>query len=180
MKKFFLVLFIIFLSGILSADICLEQIKESTSLLDKVVYQGYANAKLNFQDVFWSVLYERIKLFSVFILFCLTPIREKLSVILVALFSFIWGFFSMCCVAEMGLAGVVIAIFSVIPHGLLYGAVVLMLLQNRRLRTYHTKDRAVKGVASYVFMILMFLTGCVLESIVGTHFIPWVIRLSMV
>ena len=180
MKKFFLILLIIFLCGILSADICIEQIKGSAVILGKDVYYSFANKRIGFSDLFWNILYERIKQLLIFMLFCLTPIREKLSVFLVGVFSFVWGFFSMCCVAEMGMAGVVISIASVIPHGLFYGGVLILLVQNKFLRTYRAKEKALKELGSYLFIALLFVTGCVLESIVGTHFIPWVIRLSQI
>ena len=158
----------------------MKQIEGSAVILGKDIYYGYASKNLGFSDVFWNVLYERIKQLSIFVLFCFTPIREKLTIFLIGLFSYMWGFFMMCCVAEMGLAGVVISISSVIPHGILYAGVIFLLVQNKLLRTYRTKERTLKELASYLFVSLLFVTACVLESIVGTHFIPWVIRLSQV
>ena len=63
MKKFLIVLIIIFICGILSADVCLNEIKESEVLVGIDFYKEYANAKLAYKDVFWNNLYERIKLF---------------------------------------------------------------------------------------------------------------------
>lgn len=180
MKKFLIVLIIIFICGVLSADICLEQIKDSEVLVGLDFYKEYANAKLAFKDVFWNILYERIKLFMVLILLCFTPIKEKIGVVFAPVFSFIWGFFLMNCIIELGVAGLVVGLASVLPHGFLYGGVIWMLLGKRYARSYHTKNRIAWNIASYIFMILLFITGCVLESLIGTHFIPWVIRLSLI
>jgi len=180
MKKFLIVLIIIFICGILSADVCLNEIKESEVLVGIDFYKEYANAKLAYKDVFWNNLYERIKLFVILLLLCFTPIKEKIGVILASVFSFIWGFFLMSCIIELGVAGLVVGLASVIPHGFLYGGVVWMVLGKRRSRSYHTRDRAVIIVVSYILMSMMFITGCVVETLVGTHFIPWVIRLSLI
>lgn len=182
MKKFFLMLVILFLSGILSADICVDMLKESSVLTDLEIYKAFANAKLFFQDVFWNILYERIKLFAFLFLLCFTPLRNFLSTIIVSIFSFIWGFFIMSCVAELGLAGIVVGIASVIPHGLLYGGLIMMMLGAGEVRTYtyHNKSQAALNFMNILIMLLLLITGCVLESIVSTHFIPWVIRLSLI
>lgn len=180
MKKFLIVLIIIFICGILSADVCLEQVKDSAVLVGLDFYKEYANAKLAFKDVFWNVLYERIKLFGVLLLMCFTPIREKIGVVLATIFSFIWGFFLMSCIIELGIVGLAVGLASVIPHGLLYGGVIWMALGKRRTRSYHTKDRIAINIVTYLVMILLFVTACIVESLVGTYFIPWVIRLSLI
>ena len=180
MKKFLIVLIIIFICGIMSADICLTQIKDSAVLVGIDFYEQYANAKLAFKDVFWNVLYERAKLFGILLVLCFTPIKEKIGVVFAPVFSFVWGFFLMSCIVELGVAGLIVGLASVFPHGLLYGGALLMVLSKRRTRSYHTKDRVAINAATYIFMVLLFITGCVIESLIGTHFIPWVIRLSLI
>ena len=179
MKKFLVILIIIFICGILSADVCLKQMKESSVLVEMEVYEQYAHAKLTFKDVFWNILYERVKLFGVLILLCFTPIRERLGVILTTLFSFIWGFFLMSCIIELGVAGLVVGLASVLPHGVLYAAVLAIMIGRRR-RTYHVKSRLAIDIGIYIFLLLLFTTACIIESLIGTHFIPWVIRLSLI
>lgn len=180
MKKFLIVLIILFICGILSADVCMKQIEDSTVLVGLDCYKQYANAKFAFKDVFWNILYERIKLFSVLLLFCFTPIKKKLGGILLTVFSFIWGFYLMSCIIELGVAGLVVGLASVLPHGILYGVVIGLVLNRSRTRTYHTRNRIAIHVVLYIVLTILFLAGCILESLVGTHFLPWVIRLSMV
>lgn len=180
MKKFLIVLIIIFICGILSADVCLNQIRDSKVLIGLEFYKEYANAQLAFKDVFWNILYERMKLFGTLILLCFTPIKEKMGSILAPIFSFVWGFFLMSCIIELGIAGLIVGLASVIPHGFLYGGVIWMVLGRRRTRSYHIKNRIAINVAIYIFIVLLFITGCVIESLVGTHFVPWIIRLSLI
>ena len=175
-------LFILFLCGILSADICVDLIKDSRVLMDLETYKGYANAKIVFRDAFWNIMYERIKLFIFLFLLCFTPLRKYLSGIIVSVFSYIWGFFIMSCVIELGLAGVLVGMASVIPHGLLYGALILMILGVRDTRSYthHNRGQLVLDFMNIMIILLLFITGCVLEALVSTHFVPWVIRLSLI
>ena len=78
MKKFLIVLIIVFICGVLSADVCLKQVEDSAVVVGRDVYEQYATAKLTFKHVFWNILYERIKLFGVLLLLCFTPIKEKI------------------------------------------------------------------------------------------------------
>lgn len=180
MKKSFFMLIILFICGIVSADVCMNIIKESSALIDLEMYKGYANAKLVYQDVVWNILYERLKLFALLFLLCFTPIREKLSVILVSVFSFIWGFYMMSCILELGMAGVVIGIAAVLPHGLFYGALIFMILGEQNIHNYHYKGKVAFNIVTGIVLFLLFVTGCVMESLISTHFIPWVIRLSLI
>lgn len=180
MKKFFIVLIILFICGVLSADVCLKQIEDSAVLVGRDVYEQYATAKLAFKNVFWNILYERIKLFVVLLLLCFTPIKEKMGVIFAPIFSFIWGFFLMSSIIELGFAGLVVGLASVIPHGILYGGSMWLMIRKNQTRTYLVREKMMLNIASYIGIILFFLTGCILESLVGAYFIPWVIRLSMI
>ena len=173
-------LLILFICGMISADVCIDIIKESSTLIDMEMYKGYANASLVYRDVVWNILYERLKLFAFLFLLCFTPIKEKLSILIVSIFSFIWGFYMMSCILELGLAGVVIGIAAVLPHGLLYAVLILMMLGEQNIHNYHYKEKVVVNIMSCVVIVLLFITGCVVESLMSTHFIPWVIRLSLI
>ena len=180
MKKFLIVLIIIFICGVLSADVCLKQVKESEIFHDVDFYEQYANAKLVFKNVFWNILYERIKIFGILLILCCTPIKEKLGMLLAPLFSFVWGFYLMSCIIELGFAGLVVGLASVLPHGIFYGGGIGLMIVNRAERSYYRKSQGVIYVAKYIAILLLFVTACVIESFVGTHFIPWVIRLSLI
>lgn len=180
MKKFIIVLIIVFICGIISADICLTQLKDSTIFVGKDFYVQYAIAKYSFKDLFWNVLYERIKLIGVLILLCFTPIKKKIGFLLAPLFCFIWGFFLMNCIMTLGVAGLVVGLASVLPHGILYIAIIGIVSQRQNKRTYHLKNHFAINVVLYLCLLLLFFTACVLESLVGAYFIPWVIRLSFV
>lgn len=180
MKKFLIVLIILFICGVLSADVCLKQIEDSAVVVGRDVYEQYATSKLAFKNVFWNILYERIKLFGVILLLCFTPIKEKIGVIFASIFCFIWGFFLMSSIIELGFVGLVVGLASVIPHGILYGGSMWLMLRKNQTRTYLVREKMMINITSYIGIILLFITGCILESLVGSYFIPWVIRLSLI
>lgn len=179
-KKFLWILCILFICGIISADICINELAYSKALLDIKIYQDYANAKLVFKDVFCSVLYERIKQMVLLIILCFTPIKERVAYLLVSVLAFLWGFFFMSCVSGLGFVGVVISIVAVLPHGILYGGVLLLLIQKNRQHAYYYRNRMMESSITYIAMIILFITACIIEGVMGTHFIPWVIRIGMV
>ena len=180
MKKFLIILIIIFICGVLSADTCLKQMKESDVLLGIEFYEQYANEGLKFKYVFWNIFYERMKALVLVLLLCFTPLKERLGSIIALGFSFFWGFYCMSCIVELGVAGLVVGLASVIPHGLLYASGIALLLSKRREKRLHYKNNSVMHVVQYMILILLFVTACVIESLVGIHFIPWVIRLSFI
>lgn len=180
MKKFLFILIIIFICGILSADICLKQMQESEVLIGLTMFEQYATAEISFKDVFWNLLYERVKLFIGIILLCFTPLKERLCQIIIPVFGFIWGFFLMSCIGKMGIAGMIVGFASVFPHWGLYGLAIWMISSGNKSRSYYRKSNAVMNVGKYIFIVLLFVTACIMESLIGVHFIPWVIRLSLV
>ena len=179
MKKFLIILIILFVCGLLSADVCLKEI-EDNAVVGREVYEQYASAKLAFKNVFWDVLYERIKSFGVLFILCFTPIKEKMGLVLAPVFSFVWGFFLMSSIIELGFVGLIVGLASVLPHGILYCGSVWLMLRNNRTRTYLVREKMMINMASYIGIVLLFITGCILESFMGSYFIPWVIRLSMI
>lgn len=180
MRKFFLILLIIFICGILSADICLKQIREGDVFTGIEFFRRYATTKLYFRDVIWTILYERIRMLLGVVLLCFTPIKKRLGLLIAPIFSFIWGFYLMSCIVSLGVAGVVVGIGSVLPHGILYWAVIGIMLRQRSARKYYVKKQIIADAGRVMFVFLLFVTACVVETLVGVHFIPWVIRLSLI
>ena len=172
-------LILFFICGFVSADLCMEELQESNVWLCLNIYEAYANAELVFKEIFWNLFYERLKLFFILTLWMFTPLKDKLVVILFSIFAFIWGFFFMSSIAELGIAGLVIALTAVLPPGMVYAIVLALILQKRQ-KWYYQYDKMMMNVGMYIFLFVLFLTGCAVESLVAVHFVPWVIRLSLI
>lgn len=181
MKKSFYILIILFICGIISADVCIGMlVKERNTLFDLDVYISFANAKFAFKDVFWNIVYERAKLFAMVLILCFTPIRERMVAFFLALFCFIWGFYMMNLISVLGGAGIVVGIAVVLPHGILYGILFFLMVWGREGHRYRRNEKVMMNIGTYIFLLLLFVTGCVVETLMGTHFVPWLIRLSII
>lgn len=180
MKKLVLALSIVFLCGIIAADICTTKLLTAEVTLSIDVLKKYACSKIIFNDVIWNLLYERLKLYVCVLLCRITPLKNYISIILIGILLFCFGFFTMSCVLAIGFVGVVIGIASVFPHGLLYFGSYHLLSRQNKVYSYQKPSKIPQKIITYIVAILFFVTGCVIECVVGVHFIPWIIRLSMI
>ncbi len=180
MKKFLLILVILFVSGVIAADICISGLQEENIWINMSDFQTYAYSKVTFKDVIWNMLYARGKIMLCLIVLGLTPWREKMPGIFLGIFLFCLGFFSMSCILELGFVGIVIAIASIFPHGIFYVTIFLILYKRQSHYGYQAGKNIGQMMATYLFILLLFVTGCVMECVMGVHFIPWIIRLSLV
>ncbi len=180
MKKIFLTFLILFICGMFAADICIENLADQDIILSLEVFKEYAYSKIGFKDIIWNMIYDRTKQFICLLLLRLTPVREYIPLVVLGILLFCLGFFTMSCILTIGFVGIVVGLASILPHGLFYAGAYLMVNKERRLRSYNHHQSLVQGTASYVLMILFFITGCVIECVMGVHFVPWIIRLSFV
>ena len=180
MKKLILALSIVFVCGIIAADICTNQILNADIVLSMDILKEYAYSKIVFNDVIWNLLYERLKQFVCILLCRITPLKNYIFIVLIGILLFCFGFFTMSCVLAIGFVGILIGLASVFPHGLLYLGSFLLLNQNNRVYSYQQLSKIPQRIITYILAIMFFITGCVLECVVGVHFIPWIIRLSLI
>lgn len=180
MRRLFLILAILFISGLIAADICVGGLQGDNQWLTIDVFKEYAYSNVAFKDVIWNMLYERGKLIIGLAIIGFTPLRNKLPIFLMSIFSFCFGFFVMSCTLVLSFVGVIIAFASFLPHGLFYMGIIAILSREHSVGSYRSKDSLVQIITTYLFVLLLFLSGCIMECVVGVHFVPWVIRLSLV
>ena len=180
MKKILLALVIVFLCGIIVADISVNKLLDTEVILNAEILKTYATSKIVFNDVIWNLLYERIKQFICILLCRITPLRNYISIVIIVILLFCLGFFTMSCVLAVGFVGILIGIASVFPHGVFYYGSYRFLCAREKIYAYQNPSVIPQKIVTYVLAILFFVTGCVLECVIGVHFIPWLIRLSMI
>jgi len=180
MKKFLIVLSIVFICGIITADIFTGHLLNTEIILSMDILKKYAYSELFFNDVIWNLTYERLKQYICILLCGITPLRNYVSIILVGILLFCFGFFTMSCILAIGFVGVLIGIASIIPHGVLYFISYHLMSQQRRVYSYQQTGKIPQKIITYILAIMFFVTGCVIECVIGVHFIPWLIRLSLI
>ena len=180
MKKFLIMLLLLFLCGLISGDVVTTGLKEESYILGIEVYKEYANTKQEFDDVFWQVLFERCKVLCFSILLFLTPVRERLPLLLAGLLAFCMGFFTMSNIISLGIVGLLVALAIFLPIILFYGGIMLILYGRRNDRRYHQGEKILYYGITCLLTFLLFVTGCIIETMIGIHLIPWMIRLSLI
>ena len=180
MKKYLFVLVVLFVSGFIASDICASGLNNENILINQDIFKAYAYANIAFKDVIWNMLYERGKLILCLLVLCITPFKNQMPVIFTSVFTFCFGFFMMSCILVLGFIGVVVAIASILPHGLFYIGLFVLSFRRSDLHRIGKSVGIAQFAGTYLFMLLLYVTGCVMECVMGVHFIPWVIRLSLV
>lgn len=181
MKKVFIVLSLIFICGIISGDIISSNLKKESLIIGTDVFYNYANSKFEFKDLFWSILFQRVEELIFLIILSLTALRKRMGFIFLCIYSYISGFFYMASIISYGFWGLVIAFLVSLTIFVFYGGILVLLFQKRNNSySFHYKKKVAKDLATYLLIFLFLLTGCILESILGVHVIPWIIRLSLV
>ena len=173
-------LLLLFLCGMISGDIIAGDLKEDSVILGLEVYKEYAYSKPKFELVFWQIFFERCKCLGFVAILAITPLREKLPVVLTGIYVFAMGFFTMSSLISLGAVGLLVALFVFLPQIVFYGGMLLVLYRGHTSRRFRQGEKVAFYAIRILLILLLFAAGCVVECLVGVHFIPWMIRLSLV
>ena len=180
MKKIIIMLLLLFLCGMISGDLIAESIQKESVLIGMEVYKEYAYSKPLFEEIIWQIFFERCKCLSIIVILILTPMKKILPVLLMGGATFLWGFFTMSNLISLGVVGLFIAIITFLPQLIFYGGMLFLLYRSQNLRTFRQGEKIASTTATGVVCVMLFLAGCVVETLVGVHLIPWMIRLSLI
>ena len=180
MKKILIMLLLLFLCGMISGDMITESLKGNNVLIGLDAYKVYAYSKPLFEEIFWQVLFERCKCLVFIIILVLTPLKRMIPGILSGIASFMLGFFTMSNMIGLGAVGLLVAIVTFLPQLLFYGGMLFTLYRGRGVRKFRHGEKLAYHTVSMVLAFMLFVSGCVVESLVGVYVTPWMIRLSLI
>ena len=180
MKKIIIMLLLLLICGMISGDIITGDLKEESALLGMDIYKEYAYSKPEFEPVFWQILFERFKILILIVVLALTPLRKHLPLVLSGIFVFAIGFFVMSNLISLGAVGLLVSLSVFLPQLIFYGGIIILLYRELNVRRFRQGEKIAFRAMFLVLSILLFLTGCVVECLIGVHLIPWMIRLSLV
>ena len=180
MRKIWIMLLLLFICGMISGNFIAESLKEEGVLLGMEVYKEYAFAKPVFEEVFWQILFERCKCLLIVALFLLTPLRRMIPLILVSIATFMLGFFLMSNMISIGVVGLLISIVTFLPQLFFYGGIVLLLFHAQERSTLRQGKKMAFHTMKITLSIMLFVAGCMVESLLGVYMSPWMIRLSLI
>lgn len=180
MKKIIIVMLLLFLCGMIAGDWIVGNLKQDEVILGLDVYKEYAYSKPVFEDVFWQIFLERCKCLLFVLILLMTPLKKIMPLILVGGATFMMGFFTMSNLVSLGGVGFLIAIATFLPQVVFYGGMMAVLSRGKETYTYHKGRKMASHTLSIILSAILFLAGCIVECLMGVHFIPWIIRLSLI
>lgn len=168
MKKELVIITLLFLAGILSAQLVGKNFFITYGFLNTYHLQAFALTKLDNVLLFWNILWERGKLFLLLIILGFTPLKKILPIFVKGILAYTIGLYGAACVMNIGILGLGVLACSIFPHGILYIMVCYLFLHMEHPFLFKDRKRIFMLCLSGIILCIMFLMGCILETTVGT------------
>lgn len=179
MRREYLSYILLFLAGMWIAQVIGREYFMEYGYLTPYHLRNFAEAEMDYVDLFWNLLWTRGKQFLGLWILQMTPCRRILPVLLKRLVVLIMGFFLMVCCMIVGSMGILILLVVLFPQGICYGiGIVGMLGGNRDFALREGKHGAMLGKIG--ISILFMITGCILETILGTRLLRYILKASKI
>ncbi len=170
MKKQILILLLLLLAGIFSAQLLGRGFFAEYGFLNEYHLRTFAAAKPDRMALFGSILWERGKLFLALAVLGLTPLKRVLPLMIEWILGFTIGFFGAACVMNLHAAGLGVLFLSLFPQGLFYLPVLFLLPAAGQPPVYREKGYAVRKTLAFAILIILLIAGCLTEATAGTFF----------
>ena len=125
--------------------------------------QNFGVAQLDKMGLLCEVLWNRGKLFLMLMVFLATPVRKWVPFCTEACISFLAGAYIRICLIQFGLKGILIFFISLLPHGIFYGMVAVLLFLMSKNRNYYRKGEILSRILVIIIMLTLFFVGALLE-----------------
>ena len=125
--------------------------------------QNFGVAELDKMGLLCEVLWNRGKLFLMLMVFLATPVRKWIPFCTAACLSFLAGIYIKICLIQFGLKGILIFLISLLPHGIFYGMVAVLLFLMSKNRNYYRKGEMLSRILVISIMLTLFFVGALLE-----------------
>lgn len=161
-----------FLLGILYQNLISTKSSISVELLTRGNLQRYLQTEVIAEKYLWYVIKERLLLLSVICILSCMKWKKLLVGLCLGIGGFLGGILTVSAILQFGIKGILLCIIGVFPQGIFYGMAYFMLF------TYWFRlPEGRWNRAKLIFVIVMFLTGIILEAYVNPLLVKWVIKL---
>ena len=134
----FIVLTVGFFVGILYENLFAGKAGTAPELFQKTYLKHYLEIKVSTGGYFWYVFKERLVLICSLLVLGLLKWKKAIAIFCLGFLGFLFGILSVSAVLSLGIGGLFLCIFGLLPHGICYGLAMLVLLyhwyryQNRK------------------------------------------------
>ena len=125
--------------------------------------QNFGVVQLDKMGLLCEVLCNRGNLFLMLMVFLATPVRKWVPFCTAACISFLAGVYIKICLIQFGLKGILIFLISLLPHGIFYGMVAVLLFLMSKNRNYYRKGEMLSRILVIIIMLTLFFVGALLE-----------------
>lgn len=178
MKREYLIWVILFLGGIWSAQLIGKEYFFTYGYFNPYHLKRFVASEIDYVDLFWNLLWTRGKQFVALWILRMTPWKRGLPMILKMLFIFLIGFILMVCCMTVGATGVMVLLAALFPHGICYFVAVIGLLGNDQSMSWDQAKRGISIARKIGLCTLFVVSGCILETIIGTRILRYVLEAS--
>lgn len=178
MRKEFLVNIILFLGGIWIAQLIGKDYFATYGYLNSVHIERFVQEEMNYVDLFWNILWTRGKQFLMIWMLQMTACKRILPILLKLLFAFLLGFLLMVCCITVGPTGLLVVLATLFPHGICYFLAVWGLFGWQQTMRFEKRQRVKEIVIQIVICMLLIISGGILETVVGTRMLRYILKVS--
>lgn len=176
MKKTFILFLILFLAGVLSAQLFGSEFLATYGFLNEYHLQSFAVARIEKVDLLWNVLWERGKLFLLLTVLLFTPTRRAVPAITGGLLSATAGLYGAACVMLFGIRGVGLFFCSLFPQWIFYFLAGFFLFRLQRPVLNNTGKEKASYIFSVFLILILIVVGCIVEVTFGMGLLQWCLR----
>lgn len=185
MKKQILFIAICFLSGVVSAQLFGTKFLTTYGFLNSYHIRAFVMGKTEYMQMFWNILWVRIKEYLFLALLGFTPVRKILPQFIKSVLAYTFGLFLWACVMNMGLYGILVCVCCIFPQGILYFTAIVLLIklevQPRYVGAGYEKSSWLRtSVTTHFFTILtiviLVIMGALLEALAGNVLLHMVLQ----
>lgn len=171
MRKDTLGFILIFLCGLWVAQLIGKEYFLTYGYLNPYQVNDYIQETFDYVDLFWNILWIRGEQILLIVIFRMTKMKRMLPIALKGLLIFTMGFLLMVCGMIFGGVGILVLLVAVFPQGICYFFAIYSLIV--------TEENCVKTkVIKVIFCMLLVVSGCILETVVGTRLLKWTLYIG--
>lgn len=178
MRKNFFIGILLFLLGIWVAQLIGKEYFATYGYLNSFHRERFVEEDLNLVDLFWNILWTRGKQFFLIWILQMSVCKRVLPLFLKALFVFLLGFFLAVCCMITGANGIWVVFATLFPHGICYFGALLGILDTRRMILPERRQKVKAVIMQSAICILLMMSGAILETVVGTRILRYVLKAS--
>ena len=149
------------MAGVLCACLFGYEYFSTYGFLNTYHVRAFTEARLDFGKL----------MYLIFVIAC-TPAKRIAPLLLRCALFFTAGIFAGVCMINMGIYGLVVFLLSWFPHGILYLAVIALIMNREMYAGYGEQNRTARKLIFASSVVSLLVLGCFAEATAGT----WILK----